>query len=135
MPELKLIHVNVLCSWLCLCFFFSKRRTYMLLLKSSFSTVGRGFPFTGVTICEPPCSPPVLSLTGVGGLFSGVIKCWTSKNLFGYTSFIFFKPKSNHNKDRIRNKIMHWQRIYKILPVGQVVLSKNIRKLASVVCN
>lgn len=110
MPELKLIHVNVLCSWLCLCFFFSKRRTYMLLLKSSFSTVGRGFPFTGVTICEPPCSPPVLSLTGVGGLFSGVIKCWTSKNLFGYTSFIFLKPKSNHNKDRIRNKIMHWQK-------------------------
>lgn len=30
---------------------------------------------------------------------------------------------------------MHWQRIYKILSVGQVVLSKNIRKLAGVVCN
>lgn len=44
--------------------------------------------------------------------------------------FYFLKPKSNHNKYKIRNLKMHWQRIYKMLSVGQAVLLKNIRKLA-----
>jgi hypothetical protein len=75
---------------------------YILLRGIFFSpTDESSFPLMGVTICEPPCNPPGLSLIGVIGLFSGDIRCCTK--LEKIILLCKFTPNCEHHFDKYRS--------------------------------